>query len=360
MIIYKDKQYKFVEWFNEDTGFLMRSNIIESGEETSISPLRRSYPELIDIGIMGTCTACDNGMCKVAGVDCYQNASERKRANMSFDTYKRIIDQSKGKTFQVALGGAGDPNKHERFEDILETTRSNSIVPNLTTSGYKLTDDEISLMKKYCGAVAVSFYSKLCRDGQESNNTTIQAIQRLIEAGCTTNIHYVISKQNIDEIIYRLENNLFPQGINACVFLLYKPVGQGEFFKMPTINDTLYKQFIHLVSSRNYKFKVGFDSCQTPALKVYGKMIAEESLEYCESARFSMYIDCENQAYPCSFGWMEDKYRVDLNKNSILEAWNSEQFNAFIAEQQAQCSDCNQNECRSCALKLGIKICDKQ
>ena len=54
MIIYKDKRYKFVEWFNEETGFLMRSNIIEKGQETLVTPPKRSYPELIDIGVMGT------------------------------------------------------------------------------------------------------------------------------------------------------------------------------------------------------------------------------------------------------------------------------------------------------------------
>ena len=62
MIIYKDKKYSFVEWFNEKNGFLMRSNIIKDGEETSVMPEMRSYPELIDVGIMGTCKACNNGI----------------------------------------------------------------------------------------------------------------------------------------------------------------------------------------------------------------------------------------------------------------------------------------------------------
>ena len=359
MIIYKDKQYRFVEWFNEETGFLMRSNIIKDGQETSVTPIGRSYPELIDIGIMGTCTACNNGICKAAGVDCYQNAAQNKRPNMPLEVYKSIIEQSAGKTFQVALGGAGDPNKHEQFGDILKLTCNNHIFPNLTTSGYKLTDEEIELIKKYCGAVAVSFYSKLCISNQESNNITIQAIQRLIDAGCNTNIHYVVSKDNIDEVVYRLENNIFAKGINACVFLLYKPAGQGEPTKMLSISDKIYQKFIYLATSKHFDFKIGFDSCQTPALKAYGNMIAEESLEYCEAARFSMYIDCENQAYPCSFGWAEDKYRVDLNRNTILDAWNSVQFKSFISKQYDQCVSCTQNECRSCVLDLGVSMCSK-
>ena len=222
-----------------------------------------------------------------------------------------------------------------------------------------ITDEEIRLIKKYCGAVAVSFYSRLCSDGHESNDTTIQAIQRLINAGCITNIHYVVSKDTIDEIVYRLEHNIFPQGINACVFLLYKPAGQGNPQKMLHINDAIYQKFINLATSKRFDFKIGFDSCQTPALKAYGNMVAEESLEYCESARFSMYIDCENQAYPCSFGWNEDQYRVDLNSNTILDAWNSEQFESFLSKQKKQCLLCDQSECRNCGLNLSVDMCPK-
>lgn len=359
MIIFKDKQYNFVEWFNEKTGFLIRSNVLENGKETLVTPGRRSYPELIDVGIMGTCTACDNGICKAVGIDCYQNASQNKRPNMPFEVYKNIVEQSKGKTFQIALGGAGDPNKHERFGDILSITRDNLIVPNLTTSGFDLTDEEIELMKKYCGAVAVSFYSKLCHNNEESNSITIQAIQRLIDAGCTTNIHYVVSKKNIDEIIYRLENNIFPLGINACIFLLYKPAGQGEFKKMLSIHDSVYQKFIYLSTSKRFDFKIGFDSCQTPALKAYGNRIADESLEYCEASRFSMYIDCENQAYPCSFGWSKNEYCVDLNTHTILEAWNSLQFANFRSRQSTQCGAQNKGECRCCALDLGVEMCNQ-
>ena len=54
MIYYKDKRYKFVEFFNENNGTLVRSNILSNGVETDEIPVMRSFPELLDIGIMGT------------------------------------------------------------------------------------------------------------------------------------------------------------------------------------------------------------------------------------------------------------------------------------------------------------------
>lgn len=64
MIIYKDENFNFFEIFNEKNGTLFRSDI------NGIDPVMRSFPELLDVGIMGHCY---NGQyCRKAGVDCYQ------------------------------------------------------------------------------------------------------------------------------------------------------------------------------------------------------------------------------------------------------------------------------------------------
>lgn len=357
VIVYKDRKYGFIEYFDEDTGFLARSNVIFEGEETDIEPTLRSFPELIDIGIMGSCAASCYGICKSVGVDCYQNAAVIHRPNMPVEQYERIISQCKGRSFQVALGGAGDPNKHEYFERILALSRENHIVPNLTTSGFSLSDNEISLMKKYCGAVAVSFYSKIQPDGSESNPFTISAIERLIKAGCCTNVHFVLSKQNILEATYRLRNNLFPKGINAVIFLLYKPVGQAQIDKMLTIYDQEYIDFLEEINSIDHPFKIGFDSCQSPAINRFCPNVAKESLEFCEAARFSMYIDCELNAFPCSFGHDNADYSVNLHENSIEEAWESDNFQRFRHTQEKACEGCRENNCSSCALGLGLNLC---
>ena len=49
MIYYKDDKYGFFEIFNEKNGTLIRSDI------DGVDPTCRSFPELLDIGIMGHC-----------------------------------------------------------------------------------------------------------------------------------------------------------------------------------------------------------------------------------------------------------------------------------------------------------------
>lgn len=359
VIYYKDKKYGFIELFDEGSGFLARSNIIQRGIETDIEPTMRSFPELLDVGIMGSCASSSYGICKSAGVDCYQNAGVRSRPNMSVAQYESIVSQCKGRTFQVALGGAGDPNKHENFEQILSLSRDNLIVPNLTTSGFALSAEEVSLIRKYCGAVAVSYYSKVKQGGTESNPLTISAINKFVSAGCVTNVHYVLSRQSIQEAIYRLRNNMFPYGINAVIFLLYKPVGQAHKEKMLTVHDPEYIQLLREIDEVEHPFKIGFDSCQSPAINCFCSNVAKQSLEFCEAARFSMYIDCELKAFPCSFGHDLSRYAVDLSKESIADAWNSPQFNYFREQQTKFCNGCEMNECRNCALGLNIKMCER-
>lgn len=352
MIIYEDKKYNFIEYFNPQNGFLIRSDIIG---QKGITPNLRSYPELIDVGIMGHCHVAKLGICKNAGIDCYQKAKLKTSANMSLSNYEQILKESQGKTFQIALGGAGDPNKHEQFEKILKITRKYDIVPNLTTSGIYLTDEEIKLIKEYCGASAISFYSSLDDQQAESNIETITSIKRLISAGCTTNIHFVLSSKTIEEVIIRLKNNLFPKGINAVVFILYKSAGFGQENKILKFDNKYFQEFLELINTSKFDFKIGFDTCCTPALLHQCKNIPIESLDFCEAARFSMYIDSEMNAYPCSFDCSTNKYRVSLINNSIKGVWNSEVFQTFRDKQE---NSCLRNECKKyCSGKCSLDLC---
>ena len=155
-----DKKNKFVSFFNPQTGFYVRSGIIDKeGNDTGIDPFMRQFPSLIDVGIMGNCIHGRDGLCIKSGVQCYQDGLNTHTPNMTLDNFKKIVDECKDKTFQLALGGRGDVNKHEQFEEILKYCKENGIVPNYTTSGLNLTEEEVRITKEAVGACDVSFYN---------------------------------------------------------------------------------------------------------------------------------------------------------------------------------------------------------
>ena len=135
------KTDKYMIIFDQKTG-----QEILSGIYFNPDPFSLEYPSLMDIGIMGHC----NNNCKI----CYQG--DVFNPNMTLENFKRIINESKDHITQVALGGKGDPNLHENFKEIVEYCRLNNVVPNYTTSGNGLTEDQVKVTKEYCGAVAVS------------------------------------------------------------------------------------------------------------------------------------------------------------------------------------------------------------
>lgn len=350
--VIKDKKYNFMSAFDTETGTYIRSGILdENGNDTGIDPFMASFPHLIDVGIMGHCIHGKTGLCSKAGVGCYQSGMITSQDNMSLENFKWICEQSSGKCNQFALGGRGDPDQHENFEEILKICRENNIVPNFTTSGYGITKDIVDICKKYCGAVAVSWYR---------SEYTINAINLLLEKGVKTNIHYVLGNNSIDEAIERLEKDDFPKGINAVIFLLHKPVGQGNISNMLSTDDPRVLKFFNLVD-RKHPFKVGMDSCSVPGAVNFCNNIVNESLDTCEGGRYSCYIGPDMTMVPCSFD-QKQFYKVSLKDLSIEEAWNSDKFNQFRNNLLKACPNCKKRElCMGgCPLMPEIVLCNKK
>jgi len=347
-----DKVNKFFEVFNTKTGFYMRSGILdENMKDTGIDAFARDYPQLLDIGIMGTCIHGKSGLCIKSGVECYQNGLNIHKANMGLENFKKIIDESKGKVFQVALGGRGDVDMHENFEEILQYCVDNNIVPNFTTSGLGLTPEKVNIIKKYCGAIAISYYRQ---------HYTYKAINMLLEAGVKTNIHYVLGNNSIDEAINKLENDSFQKGINAVIFLLHKPVGMGSQENVLKIDDLRVKKFYSLINN-TYSHKIGFDSCNMANLVNFNSTIDHTFTDACESSRMSLYIDAEMNAMVCSFDNEEKRWSLSLNDYTLEEVWNSDKFENFRNSFRNSCPSCKDriNCLGGCPIKREITLCDR-
>ena len=275
------------------------------------------------------------GLCAKSGVQCYQNGLKIHKPNMSLENFKKIANECKGKTFQFALGGRGDPDQHENFKEILTCSRNCNIVPNFTSSGLGFTNEIIGLCKDYCGAVAISWYRQ---------EHTYKAIQMLVNAGVKTNIHYVLGNNSIDEAIDRLKNNNFPEGINAIVFLAHKNVGLGTETNILKYNDPKVQEFFNIIDTMNFNFNICFDSCSI------------------QGGRWSMYITSDMIALPCSFDNQEMRWAYNLNGKTIQDAWNSKQFEDFRNHFRNSCMNCKDRlSCMGgCPIRPEIVICNRK
>lgn len=356
--IVKDKN-KFTTLFNTKTGEYVR------GVNVKYDPFMADFPHLIDIGIMGHCEHGLSGLCQKAGISCYQNGLHTKKPNMTLSDYQMIMDECEGKVFEVALGGRGDSDCHEYFEEILAYTREQGIVPNFTTSGFLMTEEKARICKKYCGAVAVSMYSRLLEENgkwKESQTYTQKAIDTLLEADVKTNIHFVLSNHTIDEARIRLEQNLFPKGVNAVIFLLHKPTGLGKEDEVLNVTDPKVRAFFELVDKNTFDFKIGFDSCSIAGIINLCETIDKQSIDTCEGSRYSMYIDAQMMAVPCSFDGVNQRFAVQLSSAvSIQKVWESVEFEKFRTRLRVGCKGCFKNElCMGgCPLEPSVVLCNE-
>lgn len=330
-----DFTYRYVTTFDPNTGEYFRSNVFDKqGQDTGIEPFMGDFPHLLDIGIKGFCEHGLSGLCLKAGIYCYQKGGEVISSDMSLQDYTDIIKQCEHKTFQVALGGRGDPDCHPDFEAILKVTREHNIIPNITTSGFLLTPEKVNIIKQYCGAAAVSWYK---------TPYTTKAIKMLLKANVTTNIHFILNNQSIEEAIDLIQRDAFPQGIRAVIFLLYKPVGYDRQDLVLKKDNPHLQRFFELMNEDKASFMMGFDSCCVPGVVNYCKDVAPQCIEPCESGRFSAYISPECKIYPCSF-IQSLAYEHDLKLITIKEAWNSSAFEKFRDKQRKACPTCPKKE----------------
>lgn len=347
------KEKDFISLFDPQTGRYIRTGIFKNGKDTGNDPFMASFPELLDVGIMGYCRHGQSGLCVKAGIECYQDGLHQRKPNMSLRDFENIVHQCRGQTYQFALGGCGDPDQHEHFQEILEICAHEGIVPNFTTSGFGLTEEQVRLCEKYCGAVAVSWYR---------SEYTQRAIRLLIKAEVKTNIHYVLNKVTVHEAVERLVAHDFPDGINAVVFLLHKPVGLGKRENIITNDNAEFQKLLQLAGSGETGYKIGFDSCTVPALINTRSKIAENSLDTCEGARWSAYISANMKMMPCSFDNQEMRWAVDLRKYTIEEAWKSREFEDFREHFRKACPDCEKRKAcmGGCPIRPEIVICKRK
>lgn len=319
--IVRNKKYVII--FNPETGEEILTGV--NGYE---DPFWLEFPSMLDIGIMGHC----KNKCEF----CYQG--DKQEPNMSLNLFKRIIDQSKNYTNQCALGGRGDPNLHENFEEILLYAYDNKVVPNYTTSGNGLTQEQIEISQKYCGAVAVSNYDK---------DFTYKALNGLIEANTKTNIHFVLSKHSFKDAIDILNGKDIWGGkvniekLNAVVFLLFKPQGRGKKLNWFPLKEQLKSFSCEILSSKS-KFKIGLDSCLVNEVSKCRELSPMEKVyaDTCEGGRMSCYITPDGKLVPCSFG-NYDKYGCDITRTSMKEVWqNSFPFQNFRLALKAEPNVC--------------------
>lgn len=315
------------------------------GKTYDNDPLFAPVPELADISISNRChKGCDF---------CYRNSTP-DGAMISLEDYCYILDSMNspdyGNVFQVALGG-GEPLEHPDFIDIIDETVKRGIVPNFTTNGLLLTESIFDNIRGKVGALAISI-------------SDIEEIKELRDAirSChkvKVNLHYILSRKSVSQAVDIVQGkyDYLLSGINAIIFLTYKPAGRGTMSEVLIPGHEL-SEFLSCVEQPRTACKIGFDACFVPSILSRDQHLINY-VDFCEGGFFSVYINERKVVSPCSFSGGSDAYSLD--EYDFYDIWLNK-FQTFRKQQQNHCkADCSVKDlCRgACPYYPHITTCYK-
>ncbi|MFW5804804.1 MAG: radical SAM protein [bacterium] len=299
-------------------------------------------PELLDLEI--SINGCPNN-CNF----CYKNNKNIPATNMSFDTFKHIVNMMPKGLTQIAFGITGIQTNPD-FIKMMQYCRQIGIIPNFTLSGIDITDKIAEKCSQLIGALAVSAY-------ETDKNICYDTVKKFTDLGVTqTNIHLMVSEETLDFVYEVLNDRLTDerlQDMNAVVFLGVKPKGRAKS-NYHSLSTEKYKELIEFCF--RHKFNIGFDSCSAPKfehaitlmeLPVEKKKQLIECSESCESSLFSSYINVFGQYWHCSFAENEKGQNcVDvISVNDFLSnVWHSKAVKNF----RKKSLNTMENGCRLC------------
>jgi hypothetical protein len=288
-------------------------------------------PEIADIEIVtGSCPKVNSENCRW----CYKNNTSTPGKVMTFEQFKNVIDCFPKNLTQVALGITG-VKSNPYLKDILIWLKEQGIIGNLTLTGADLDDEMTDVLCQYCGACAVSCYDKAKDLCYNTINKLYTNAKEKFNRDMHLNMHIVIADFSIShvmDVLNDIKDGKVP-GLKSIVMLHAKPVGRAEKLNCNLSKDNLIK-VIKFCLDNNISF--GFDSCNgynvQDILIEMNKSELCSSIEPCESARMSIYVNVDGKITPCSF--VEHVYEdsaIDLtNKIKLEQIWmQNEMLNSF-------------------------------
>jgi MoaA/NifB/PqqE/SkfB family radical SAM enzyme len=139
-----------------------------------------------------------------------------------------------------------------------------------------------------------------------------------------------ISQVNIDKL-------------NAVVFLLFKPQGEGRNVRGLIPSKLQIQSFASLAFQPRAKFKIGMDSCLINHVLKYSEPseLQKMAIDTCESSRMSVYISPSMQLIPCSFA-DHPEWGVQITKKQDIDyIWNRsikfKQFRSRLKKNPCSC-----------------------
>lgn len=297
-------------------------------------------PETIDIQITNW---CDFG-CSY----CYQDSKKGQR-HMSFDLFKKAIEDFEIPPYQVAIGG-GEPVVHPHFCEMLEYLHGKGIVPNYTTAGHILKDNVIEATNKFCGGIAMTYHAFKGFKWFKEHYLKLLSVYNKIQL----NIH-LIADQDVVKNLGDLQELQKLTPLNVVLLAYYPDVGRGTLDRIMSKNiyNKEFPEKLKIVLKEG--MKISFSEGLIPFFLSRPKIGVCTKFTTQSEGVFSCAIDFKGNMSKSSFD--NYKHKSNVKEKSAQEIWNKGWWgntpyggNCYDCELRSSCSVPNVHHYFACAF----------
>lgn len=287
--------------------------------------------------------------CNLNCIYCYKkDILNKNTSELSIESLLTLFEELKTyPKFLLVLEG-GEPFMHSKIFDILKLCNEYNIYTDIITNGTLFNDRNIAKLKEVYNKDL--FEIQISLDGTSEANKMnrgivdekiINGIKKLNQIGIIPRVHSVITNKNylgIVEFINYLNENVIISSLS-----LNSPFGKNNIhLKLNEENINYLSKELDLLRS-TVNFKINFN------LSFINKRCAEAkktdmNFIKCTALRAKICINHVGDIYPCVFFENNENPIGNINNNSLLNIWNSEQANDFrkkLFESANKCKNCS-------------------
>lgn len=247
--------------------------------------------------------------CSAGCSHCYTGATSNASGELSYEKICKTIDKlAEMGVFHIALGG-GEALEREDLFDVAAYARSKGIVPNLTTSGYLITKENIDRFSVF-GQVNVSIDTvnesgDLLRKGAIKRR--FEALELLQKSGVRCGINTVVTRDTLEDLP-ELIKTVKRLKIREIELLRLKPAGRAadQLYYDNRLTDEQNRQFLPLLKKlfKKYRVHLKIDCSFVPMVVWHNpnkKLLEQLSLYGCEAGAVLLGISPKGEVSGCSF-----------------------------------------------------------
>lgn len=329
--------------------FLNQLKELSNSENKTLDVSLEDYNRLLNNKIINHVTIEITNICPFKCKHCY--VDKKTNNNMSFEVFKKIIDEMlEIKCYGLTITG-GEPLVHSEFKKMYKYAKEKGIIIDINSNGYLINDEIISLFNQYKpNSIEISIYGYNNQSYydftgiKKSFDVVNKNIKKILSHNIDVKLKTTITKSNFKylnkiqayakklNLDFRYDYLVFPKlslGTPARNPEFLKPDEIIEVFKADKETVKYFKKAV----LETYKMK-----CENNNI---------DKIFQCSIGKEQVFIDCYGNIKPCLV--LNEKYNInDFKIEETLKKIRHGICNLKISE-NSKCKTCYKRKlCRYC------------